>query len=183
MTPVIAQQQYFAYAQEQLIAASGGLPVSSQILYRLGRLQTAEPGQESDSQALGGARAMVFQQAALAVDGGNYLAANELGVLLARYGQLQEAKQLLLRSVAIKPQVESWHNLAVVHRRLGEADLAARAENERDLARRSAPGRAASDLVRWVDPPTFAAAGGPDVPWPETQAPQLSSSPEAGKRR
>ena len=37
----------------------------------------------------------VFHQAALATDGGNWLAANELGVLFARYGQLAQARQIL----------------------------------------------------------------------------------------
>src|SRR5207248_11234892 len=133
MPPVVAQQQYLGLAQAQLALAAGGQQVSSQTLYRLGKLQAAMALHDADSQGLHGPQAMVFYQAALTADGANYLAANELGVLLARYGQLAEARQLLLHCVVVHPQVESWHNLAVVHRRLGEDDLASRADHEQQL--------------------------------------------------
>jgi hypothetical protein len=40
LSPVVAQQQYFGYAQNQLAVAAGNVAAGSQILYRLGRLQT-----------------------------------------------------------------------------------------------------------------------------------------------
>src|SRR5262249_1863225 len=83
MSPVIAQQQYFGYAQSQFVLAAGGLPAASQILYRLGRLQTAMAAHDADPLALHAPQAIVFHQAALATDGSNWLAANELGVLYA----------------------------------------------------------------------------------------------------
>jgi tetratricopeptide (TPR) repeat protein len=167
-SPVIAQQQYFGYAQSQLVLATGGFPAASQILYRLGRLQTAMAAHDADPLALHAPQSIVFHQAALATDGGNWLAANELGVLYARYGQLSEARQLLVYSVNIHPHLEGWHNLAVVHRRLGESDLAERAEAERQLLVQKgakSPDNA-SNIVRWVDPKTFAASAGPDMPPP-----------------
>jgi hypothetical protein len=168
LSPVAAQQQYFAYAQAQLAMAAGGQQVASQALYRLGKLQTALAAHDADPQALHAPQAIVFHQAALTTDAANYLAANELGVLLARYGQLPEARSVLLHSVSVRPQLESWHNLAAVHKRLGEEDLSRRAEHERDLLAkqlgRTAP-QSASDLVRWVDPQTFAKSGN-DTPWP-----------------
>jgi hypothetical protein len=95
-----------------------------------------------------------------------------LGVLLAGYGQLADARRLLLHSVSIHPHVEGWHNLATVHRKLGEAELAKLADGERLLlAQRE--GRApspAADLIRWVDPQTFAAAAGPDARGPQATA-------------
>jgi hypothetical protein len=166
LSPVVAQQQYFAHAQAQLALAVGGQPVSSQTLYRLGRLQTVLAAHDADAQALHAPKAMVFHQAALMVDGANYLAANELGVLLARYGQLNDARRLLVHSVSIYPQAETWHNLAVVHERMGETDLARRAEHERELLvqhTRSMIARQAADLVRWVDPPTFAKSTSRDI--------------------
>ena len=63
-------------------------------------------------------------------DSRNYLAANELAVLLAKNGYLQSARTLLQRSVAGSPQPAAWHNLAVVHRYLGEKQLSALAETK-----------------------------------------------------
>jgi len=185
--PVAAQQQYLAFAQSQLAVAGGNQPVASQTLYRLGRLQGALAAHNDDPQALHAPQAMVFHQAALSVEGTNYLAANELGVLLARYGQLEDARRLLLHSVSQHPQVETWQNLAAVHRRLGEGDLARRADAERDLLAKqtgSAEARKVGDLVRWVDPPTFAASGPKEIPWPEHTATKANDpSSAAGQRR
>ena len=138
---------------------------------------------DADPLALHAPQSIVFHQAALATDGGNWLAANELGVLYARYGQLAEARQLLVYSVTVHPHVEGWHNLAVVHRRIGETDLAERAEAERlqlaQKAVKSAPG--IGDTVRWVDPKTFAAGSSHDVQSPADQryavAPAAASTP------
>ena len=47
-------------------------------------LQTAMATHDADSVALHAPQSIVFHQAALATDGGNWLAANELGVLYAR---------------------------------------------------------------------------------------------------
>lgn len=173
LAPVAAQQQYFGLAQAQLAYAAGGQPTASQVLFRLGKLQTALAAHDAAPQALHGPQAMVYHQAALAADGSNFQAANELGVLLARYGQLQEAKLLLVRSVRIRPQVETWHNLAVVHRRLGEVELARQADRERELLGQKSGGRtnaAASDAVRLVDARTFAAAAGGEAGWPASTA-------------
>jgi tetratricopeptide (TPR) repeat protein len=178
LSPVAAQQQYFGYAQGQLLLAGGGLPASSQILYRLGRLQTAMGAHDADPLALHGPQAMVFHQAALATDSANWLAANELGVMLAKYGQWIEARQLLVHSVSTHPHTAGWQNLASVHRSLGEIDLAQRAENERQILAQRAGG-ATSDpgnMVRWVDTKTFAASGGGDLRWPDSTAAAKSAA-------
>jgi Flp pilus assembly protein TadD len=185
VSPVVAQQQYFAHAQAQLAAAVGGERVASQTLYRLGKLETALAAHDDDRQAAHGPQAMVFHQAALSVDAANYLAANELGVLLARYGQLAEARRLLVHSVSLRPHAEGWHNLAVVHRRLGEDELAKRAEHERTLLAKKEgdAGRSAELPVRWVDRQTFAASGPRDIPWPEHAAPRPTASSPPAQRR
>jgi tetratricopeptide (TPR) repeat protein len=186
LSPVVAQQQYLAYSQAQLALAVGNERVASHTLYRLGKLEAALAAHDDTPQALHGPQAMVFHQAALSVDGANYLAANELGVLLARYGQLAEARKLLVHSVSVRPQVETWHNLAVVHRRLGEEDLAKKADYERSLlAKQAGPsaGRTAK-LVRWVDPGAFAAATtAGDVSWPDRVAPKPVASQPKPQRR
>jgi hypothetical protein len=184
LSPIVAQQQYFAYAQAQFAIAAGGVPAASQILYRLGRLQTAISTHDSDPSALHGPQSIVFHQASLAADPANWLAANELGVLYARYGQLAAAKQLLVYSVTVQPHVEGWHNLAAVHRRLGEGELAALADGERKLlAERSAKTAGKSDgLVRWVDAKSFAAASSADTPWPASVASASTSAPTTTRR-
>ena len=140
---------------------------------------------DADSLALHGPQSIVFHQAALATDGANWLAANELGVLYARYGQLPEARQLLVHSVTVHPHVEGWHNLATVHRRLGETELAQRAEGESQLLAQQAGKSSAnsSEMVRWVDPKTFAASGGSDVRWPDNVAAKSVAASPAPVRR
>ena len=159
LAPVVAQQHYLQFAREQLTAAVSPEPAASQTLFTLGKVQAALAGPAAPAQSLHGPRAIVFYQAALAVDGGNYLAANELGVLLARYGQWQDARTALLHSVTVKPHAEGWHNLAIVHRRLGEMDLSRLAENERQLLA-GRPGDkkpAGGPRIEWLEPARFAA--------------------------
>jgi tetratricopeptide (TPR) repeat protein len=177
LPPVAAQQHYFAFAQSQLTIAAGGIPASAQILYRLGRLEMAMTAHDFDPTALHIPRAIVFHQASLATDGGNWLAANELGVILARCGQLGEAKQLLLHSLNIRPHAAGWQNLAAVHRRLGEGELAELADQERQrLASQTAKTSPDSnEMVRWVAPKAFAASPAADVKWPDASVAAASS--------
>jgi len=185
MSPVVAQQKYFGLAQGQLALAAGGQPIASQILHHLGKIHTVLGAHDDQPQSLHAPQAMVFYQAALRADGRNYLAANELGVLLVRYGQLADARRLFLHSVSIQPQVVSWQNLAQVHRRLGEDGLAQRAENEAEMLAKSTAAVAgkATDLVRWVDPATFAKSGDPDNTWPAASAARATSPESSAARR
>jgi tetratricopeptide (TPR) repeat protein len=178
VSPVVAQQQYFTFAQQQLAISVAGDPAASRSLYTLGKIQTALPGAAGPDSSLAGPRAMVWFQAALAADPRNHLAANELGVLLARYGQLPGARQALLHSISVQPQVETWHNLAVVHQRLGEAELARLAENERRLLaqRDPRPAHAAENRITWVDAGEFAASGGKEPGTPVSTAAQPTTN-------
>jgi tetratricopeptide (TPR) repeat protein len=159
MSSAAAQQHYLQFAREQLTAAVSPEPAASQALFTLGKVHAAMAGPSAPSQSLHGPRAIVLYQAALAVDPANFLAANELGVLLARYGQWQDARRALVHSVSIRPHAEGWQNLALVHRQLGETELARLADNERQLiaGRPSARKAATSDEVRWIEPQQFAA--------------------------
>jgi hypothetical protein len=180
-SPIEALQAYYGYARQQLVIAGGHEIGASMALYGMARIQLAIGGQ----QGMSGPKAITLHQAALAVDANNYLAANELGVLLARYGQLNEAEASLRHSVAISPQPETWRNLAEVHRRQGQVRLEAEARRrgeEQLLARRSGrvPNPTATGIVDWVDPATFvamtdAAPGG--VPVSEIAAAAAVSSP------
>jgi hypothetical protein len=51
----------------------------------------------------------------------NVLAGNELGVLLAQHGHLDEAESLFKQCVATDASPEAWQNLAVVYARKGNS--------------------------------------------------------------
>jgi tetratricopeptide (TPR) repeat protein len=183
ISPLVAQQHYLAYAQTELTFAASSLPAAAEILYRLGRVQTAIAMHDTDTASLNWPQTIVFHQAALATDPNHWLASNELGVIYARYGRLPEAKQLLVKSVSVHPSREGWQNLSVIHRRLGENDLAQRADAERQLLEgKSGAGNTASDMIRWVDPKAFAASGGEDVSWPAKVAANPAASSGTTKR-
>ena len=160
ISALLAMQGYYAFAQDRFAAASGGAAAASQALFALGRIYTAL-AEETSAGRSNGAKAIAFHQAALAVDSQNYAAANELGVLLARFGQLPEARSVLQHGVEINPLPETWHNLAVVHQRLGEQQLGELARREWQRSLRQAPGNQPREIgsgdaaVMWVDSETF----------------------------
>jgi tetratricopeptide (TPR) repeat protein len=171
MSRAEALQRYHTYATQQLAFAGGHSSIASSALYGLGRAETVTTAGASTRNPLGSPNAMAFYQAALQVDPQNYMASNELGVLMARYGDLEGAGVQFTHSISIKPQVETWHNLATVYRKLGQIANANRAEQERDklvAAQRNQPEvpMSAADLaarptVQWVDSETFAASSSP----------------------
>ena len=120
-----ALQLYFTYAAKQLNVAGGTTPVASHALYQLGKLTPL-----LEKTSLTTPTSYAYYQAALEVDQQNYLAANELGVLLANMGYLDASQATLRHSLTIQPSPAVWHNLAVVHKRKGEHDLAAQAQQQ-----------------------------------------------------
>jgi hypothetical protein len=178
VSPLAAAQRYYNYAQEQLSAAAATDPAGSMALYGLGRSILGMKNQESRS--LGNtAQAMAFYQAALMADAKNFRAANELGVLMTDNGNLQQARDLFRHSAAAAPLATTWQNLAIVHMRLGEADLAMQAKVQaQSLARLGRTG--ANPIVHCVDPETFARTRpASNSPPPTAQAP--APTPEAAK--
>ena len=174
LRPVEVLQQYYTYAAECLAFAGGNTPAASRALYGLARLGTASAGGLNLDQTLMEPKAIVLYQAALTIDANNYKAANELGVLLARFGQLGDAQAAFTHSLTISPSAETWHNLATVSRNLGDIK-GARIAQERfealSAARQSTipssedPNRrddAPSTIVQWVDTEMFTAKSGPD---------------------
>lgn len=153
LSPLSAQHHYHQFARRQLIVAAGGQPVASHSLCNLGKLQLKLSSSLNAPQA-DFSRAMVFQQAALAVDHRNFLAANELGGILATAGQLAEARRLLRQSVETNSNADGWNGLAKVHERLGETELASHARAQRDLVGGGTAGT--RPRVEWVSPDVFA---------------------------
>ena len=163
LDPTVAKQltraealvAYQDFARRNLQEACGRNWLASETFYALGRLHNllslADPAQQPCELS----KSLTFHQAAIAADANNFASANELGVLLARQGQLEDAKRLLIHSVTLSPRRETWTNLATVHQRLGEGRLAELAAAEaKTLVERTAQASATS-LIRLVAPAEF----------------------------
>lgn len=168
LTPLTALQCYLTFAQEQLAAAAGREVAGSMALRGLGKLHETMAERRLQSVQVARPKAMAFYQAALLACPQNYLASNDLGVLLARHGRLEDARVALEHSLSIQQQPTVWHNLAVVYQQLGRADWAQRAQ-QRSLALGQAKPTSASGRtetpprVQWLDPQTFSQTS-PEVP-------------------
>lgn len=110
-----AVQAYYLFAEQRLTAACQGLPGSSLAFYGIGRTIVL-PGTRI---AHASGKAALFQRVALGIAPQNLLAANELGVLLAQHGQLQDAERIFQQCVATDATPQTWRNLAVVYARQG----------------------------------------------------------------
>ena len=129
---------YFTFAQEQFAAAAGREVAGSMALHALGKLHAALAQKKGTPIVAPESKAMVFYQAALLVYPKNYMAANDLGVLLAQCGNYADARAMLEHSLSLCRQSTSWQNLAVVYRQLGQTALAERAGQQ---AAHAPPGR------------------------------------------
>ncbi len=130
MPPIAAARLYHNYAQEQLSAAVGQEICGSMALYAMGKVAVMS-AKQSGATAADSGQAMALYRAALIAYPKNFRAANELGVLLAEHGQYELARDLLIRSVVVSPQATTWKNLAAIHGRIGEHQLAERASSGR----------------------------------------------------
>jgi tetratricopeptide (TPR) repeat protein len=171
LTPVVVLQHYYTYAQQHLAIAAGREEAASMALFGLGKTYATLAIEKSMQSAVAEPTAMVFHRAALSAHSGNFLAANELAVLEARWGQNAAARSLLQYSLAIAPHSIVWRNLAVVHQRLDETTLADLALHEAQLAARreatAKPGNpegiVPSADVEWLDSKEFAATSRTEI--------------------
>ncbi len=155
MTAIGAMQRYFAWASGQLRVASGQNVVAAEALYCLGKLHTVQAKFGANATKLDIAKAIVFHQAAMAADSSNFRSANELGVLMANSGRLQESQLMLKRSLQIRQLPQAWQNLAVIHQRSGQHRLAQLAHQESLISSRQQTASMASNTIRWVEPGAF----------------------------
>lgn len=171
LTPLEATQRYFAVAQEQLERAGGHNVVTAEALYCLGRLHSINSPSDPNTGRLDTAKAIVFHRAALSSDAKNHRSANELGVLLARAGELEEAKSLFKKSLIVNSAPQTWDNLAKLHYRLNEPALAqlAQAEYQRAIQQMN------NGSTQWMPATQFNA----EAPLDFHEA--IASKPDAGE--
>ena len=168
LTPAAAMQSYLTYAQEQLAAAAGGEVAASMALRGLGKLH--ETMAEKNVQGIVAAcpKAVAFFQAALLAVPQNHMAWNDLGVMLARNGRLDEARMALENSVSFSQDPSAWQNLAAVYQRQGNAQRAEQAIRQARALQQAANGRTGRPTpslpVEWLNPNTFAKTGSDTPP-------------------
>ncbi|HTQ39744.1 MAG TPA: hypothetical protein VMJ32_12005 [Pirellulales bacterium] len=187
ITALEAQRMYLSYAQEQLAAAGADQPVASLALLGLGKICTAPAEMHGPRVQIAEAKAVVFHQTALLVEPKNFMAANELGVLLAHFGKLNEARSTLEQAVAMSGGPTEWKNLAAVCDQLGEPAKAADARQQAQVAanRLQTAGYASAGTkypVQWLDPTAFAATSSlvaDNSPTPAAGGPHDTSSTPA----
>lgn len=155
--PHEAIARYHRYAQHKLAAAVSGDQAGSMALHGLGksyaRLATLGEAAEAERTSL-----TMYRSAVMAHEG-NYLAANELGVGLAKAGRYKTAEKALQQAIACGGKSTVYANLAVVQQKLGQTRLAqATQDRAAQLASRE---MAAGDFsrergVKWMEPAAFA---------------------------
>jgi tetratricopeptide (TPR) repeat protein len=162
VTAIVAVRRYMTYAQERFATAADREVAGSIALHALGKLHNSMAKHKVSLVMAAESKAVVFYQASMIAYPQNYMAANDLGVLLAQCGEPDQARSVLEHSLRLSQQSATWHNLAVVYRQLnmaGQANMAesrATAAQQAELARRKQIFGTASDNVQWVDAKAFA---------------------------
>ncbi len=148
---VQAAQAYYTYAEQRMAAGCQGMPAASLAFYGLGRTLVM-PGLQVTNAA---GKAALLQRVALQVSPQNVLAGNELGVLLAQHGHLDEAERLFEQCVATNATPEAWRNLSVVYARKGNdaASRAAQRAGDAVAAQSAAEAAVARDATPRPEPP------------------------------
>lgn len=130
-TPSQARRAYLIYAQDRIVQAVDKDPIASELLYALAKIHLVDAMYASPGQPLDYARAAVLFQCSLIINPEHVRSANELGVILARSGQWNDAKVLFQNAVRVDAGfAEAWRNLEKAHRELGETHFAELAHQE-----------------------------------------------------
>ncbi len=153
MLPSQIMERYNRYAQIKLAHAVAGEPAGSMALYALGKLCSQLGAIEPEQHPLATRKAVAYQQASLLAHNENYMAAHELGVLLAETGHFPEAQHLLTQVAAEQPNAVVYRNLARVQDALGQTDEAQFSRNEGQ--RLAQQGRGPKPNIAWVSPQEF----------------------------
>lgn len=156
-SPHEAIARYSQHAAQQLALAAAGEPAGSMALYGLGKAYARLEAQGDDPTA--GRKGTVMYRAAVDSNADNFLAANELGVRLARNGRYQQASEVLRQAAARPTAIATVHaNLAAVEERLGNRETArlAQQHSERLAQDERATGQVSRRHgIEWVAPEQF----------------------------
>ncbi len=145
---------YHQFAREQLALAVDREQAGSMSLYGLGKLEN-RLALQTNGELRHERKALTMFLAALDAGPSNQLAANEIGVLLARGGQPAAASELFRRAIDIAPSSITYHNLAIVDRQMGfHAQAEANENYSQHLAALDRQARIVSrnNGVEWVAP-------------------------------
>lgn len=164
MSSMIAIQAYFEFARTRLGEAFGQNVVASEALYSLGKLFTVAAAHDLTGNPLDYSKSIVMHYTAIDCNSGNYRSTNELGVLMARNGRLEKARDLFRESLLVEKMPQTWKNLAIVHDRIAKSsnnpqtasenrELAMQAGREFEIAQQTSPGM--TPKVQWVSPEQF----------------------------
>ena len=148
-----AMQRYLNHAYQLLSWSAGKNPAAAEALFSLGKLNS-ELSKQSQGNNLSIAKSILFHRSALACNPNHYHCANELGALMAKTGQLREARELFKQSLRVKQHPITWKNLAAVHAKLGEHHLAQLASREYTLSlNQQLP--VENQSIHWIDSAEF----------------------------
>jgi tetratricopeptide (TPR) repeat protein len=174
---------YHQYGRKQLALAVAGEQAGSMALHGLGKLQN-RLAHDSAGDLRHERKAMTMFLSALDAGPSNHLAANEIGVLLARGGRPAEAAAKFRQAIDLAPTSTTYRNLAVVERQLGayqQADANDRYANELAARDRATGAVSRSHGVRWVTPRELA-RNAPPQSLPPAIAPMARIPVEAKAR-
>ena len=181
ISSLAAMQEYYSFAQQQFDFAGGRNVVTAEAFHCLGKLHTVMANNKKTMPGnLDVAKAIVFHKSSLLSNPSNPASANELGVLMAKTGQLNQATELFKQSLIAQASPQAWNNLAKTHHRLGETQMAQLAETEFAIAAKSPAVTIASAGIQWVPNGQFNAMAPmefePRVASNRSPAPRCSSS-------
>jgi tetratricopeptide (TPR) repeat protein len=161
LTSLTATKKYLTYSQEQFAQAIGGEVAGSMALRAMGKLHEEFANSKNTGVKAPGPKAIVFYQSSLLVSPQNFMAANDLGVMLARNGNYKDACKILEHGCSLTRQSNIWRNLAWVQERLGndgracQARQLATAASQQEQITQQKKLDGGNDQVRWVDESSF----------------------------
>ncbi len=173
-----AMQLYYEVAQTNLVQAVDGEGIGAEALYGLARSIQQRTNQGMTTTSLAGPRSMALLLAAHQIAPDDPKVSNELGVMYARFGELEKAEKLLKRSLLCQEHAESWHNLSRVWQLAGKDELAIYAQKRTDQLNASGANSVAGQ-VRFVAVQELSAQG----PQPSAPSREESSVAQTASRQ
>ena len=128
-TKSVAMDAYHIHATKLLKFALKDSPFASDVLHSLGMCELLKNKFDS-TQAPDPDTARALVASAWVVDKTNFASGQQFAKLLEERGQLNEAKKVLTSTLRMHSFPDGWEQLARVHNKLGEEDLALAAREE-----------------------------------------------------